>query len=487
MRLALIVDNPYRDLSGICLTALHLAQQKVTCFLVPWNLRSRELWTLAPDFVLLNYLRKNNQDLVRRLLNAGIKVGVLDTEGGVLVNADEYANTMATDVATRHEISKIFMWGARLADHAVENNWYLAQQVTVTGHPRFDFYANPWRDAALAASAFHMPELPGPMVLINGSFALVNAGFQTADQEMRMLIDKFGYDETEVQEWMQREQTAFEGMIHLTNQLAARFPKVTFVCRPHPFERMETYSAMLEQRDNLRLIRQGTVDSWILRAKGIIHRGSSTAIEAGIAGVPALSPAWLPSIDWLTTAANDGTVDSVSLMCETPDVLFEHLNAALDDSLSLPDAVRINLDKVVEDWFYKIDGLAHQRVVNGLLETIEEDPPNVSLDYCSRSAYGSFSQPTPQKRFRTAARKALRMPIDWSGIRLWRNLRPLPWDSSDKHFDTQDVRKLVASIEPVAAENYAGRWRPVTVWSAKERGEYRVPYVRGRSVVVEAR
>jgi len=76
MKIALIVDNPKRDLSGMALLAYRLCQMGATCFLVPFNLRDTELWALAPDFVLLNYLRVNNQELAKRMIQAGIKVGV---------------------------------------------------------------------------------------------------------------------------------------------------------------------------------------------------------------------------------------------------------------------------------------------------------------------------------------------------------------------------------------------------------------------------
>lgn len=86
-RVALIVDNPLRDLPGMVLVALWLCQRGITCYLVPSNLQN-EIWSLVPDFVLLNYLRTVNEDFAHQLAEAGIHFGVLDTEGGVFTNLD---------------------------------------------------------------------------------------------------------------------------------------------------------------------------------------------------------------------------------------------------------------------------------------------------------------------------------------------------------------------------------------------------------------
>ena len=66
-RVALLVDNPYRDLPGLVLVATRLCQEGVICYLVPFNLQGSEIWALAPDFVLLNYLRTVNEGFAHQL------------------------------------------------------------------------------------------------------------------------------------------------------------------------------------------------------------------------------------------------------------------------------------------------------------------------------------------------------------------------------------------------------------------------------------
>src|SRR5262245_61391564 len=93
--IALIVDHPQRDLAGLVLTAFDLCQRGAICHLVPLNLQRTEIWALAPDFVLLNYLRRSNEQFARQLVKSRIRFGLLDTEGGVWATADEYLELLS--------------------------------------------------------------------------------------------------------------------------------------------------------------------------------------------------------------------------------------------------------------------------------------------------------------------------------------------------------------------------------------------------------
>ena len=77
------MDNPNRDLPGLVLVANKLVKNGCQCYLVPSNLRDSEVFRLNPDFVLVNHIRSINDDFVSHLFQLNIKVGVLDTEGGV--------------------------------------------------------------------------------------------------------------------------------------------------------------------------------------------------------------------------------------------------------------------------------------------------------------------------------------------------------------------------------------------------------------------
>ena len=485
MKIALIVDNPYRDLPGLVLLALQLCKDGATCYLVPMH-HCEQLWMLAPDAVLLNYLRVNNQEIARRLLDAGIKVSVLDTEGGVLASMQHYAKTIATDRSLFRRVSCYFSWGPKLAEYLEREGIYAREQITVTGSPRTDFYAPAWREAALRSST-HVEEYPRPLVLVNGNFPIANPRFQTPEEEARVLVKYFGYDWEVVLEFQRTARRAMHELSALCNSLAVKFPGVTFIYRPHPFERSDTYGDLLDGRPNLHLVKAGTVEGWILRSSAVVQRSCSTAIEAGIAGVPAISPAWIP------TAVPMPTAEAVSVGCETEEELVRALESILAGDFAWPREARRTLDEVIDEWFYKIDGRAHERVAARLVELAGAGGGGVfekcrDLVYATSAGGGSL-----RRKARAAVLKTFNLPVDWS---LRRSLnafgragdgarRDPSWTpESEKYFDAEDVRKLADAIEPYLGGGPRAGAGKIKVQSSQERGDYHFGYLHGRAVTV---
>ncbi len=78
-RIALVVDNPRRDLRGLVLLAYLFARRGAEVFLVPMHQQGYDLPLLALDLVVLNYARENNKGLMESYRDLRIRVAVLDT------------------------------------------------------------------------------------------------------------------------------------------------------------------------------------------------------------------------------------------------------------------------------------------------------------------------------------------------------------------------------------------------------------------------
>jgi surface carbohydrate biosynthesis protein len=360
LRVAIAVDNPLRDLPSCVLLASALASRGATCYLLPLHAQARELPVLAPDAAVLNYLRPNNEALAARIVAQGTALFVHDTEGGVIPDFETYDQTLGKDSAVRAAVTAYCSWGARLAEHLVTGGWYRDDQVVVTGSPRFDFYADPWRAAALAASSpldAHRP----PFVLVNGNFPLANPRFQDPAGEVRMLVERFGFERALVERRQRDQRDAMLGLAEVANELAAARPE-TVVYRPHPFEDVRAYGALIDDAPNLRVVQAGTVDGWILRSVAVIQRSCTTAIEAALAGVPALDASWLPA------AARMPAAEAVSRPCGSLAELGEVVAAAAAGTLPADDRVEAALEGVVAAWFCAVDGRAHERLADVVME-----------------------------------------------------------------------------------------------------------------------
>lgn len=468
-RVAIVTDNPYRDLPGIVLLARRLARDGVACWLVPTSLVWRELGAIAPTLTVLNNLRGPRHELASWLLDAGSHVAVLETEGGVMPDFETYTTLARPNPALFARVSRVCAWGPRVAQFVVDSGWFTKSQVVVTGAPRFDFYAPQWRDAACRASAELDDLFTPPLILVNGSFPRGNPlAFDTASAPVSQRPDE---PSEKADRFRRIEREALIGMAAVAVHLADVFPAATVVYRPHPFENLQTYETVMPPRPNLKLLKVGTVDGWILRASVVVHRNSTTAIEAALSGVPALLPGWLPVAETLEVC------DAVSIRCEDEAELDRHVADALARTWRPTPEGQATTADVIEAWFHRVDGLAHERVAKALLPCVG-DHRRLDLTRFREMHFAGWRPSTLSGRaaVSTRVRRWLGVPPSWS-FGQWRHVdRSGWWAASDKFFDAAMVDSLLRRIDPDA---------PVARARQAEAVDYPVRCRDGRSVIIE--
>jgi surface carbohydrate biosynthesis protein len=406
------------------------------------------------------------------MARAGIRGVVLEAEGGVFPDVHAYLAKMTTKRAALDAVSSYYSWGPRVARHIVAEGRLTDRQVVVTGTPRMDFYASPWREAMLQLHPLPR-EVRRPFVLFNGTFNMINPWAKAPEMVVREFLGD-GHDEKTINAWLETQRSAMQQFIELARRLARRLPDVDFVYRPHPFESVDTYSGCFDGIPNLQLIKQGTIQGWIFRASAIVHCGSSTAIDAALAGIPALAPSWIPSHLQLPT------VEAASIACGSEDELADHVRAAVAGE---PTPANPAVDEIIRDWYFAIDGRSHDRIASAMLDACKERLP-ISLPQCRRMLDGVDGPKTPfRHRLRHVARRVFNLPVHWSFTH-WRDEPPDGWDHFGAYFGVEDVRSIVAELEPAARKLYGDSWRNVRVQSASERGEYHFNYRHGRAIVL---
>jgi surface carbohydrate biosynthesis protein len=477
-RVAIVVDHPLRDLPGMVLLAGRLASRGLAVYLVPYNLAEVELWRLTPDFVLVNYFRKNAASLYEKLFAANVQVGVLDTEGGVIESLDVYKDELVPDAALRDQVACFCTWGPRLASYVTEQRLFNTGQVHVTGCPRFDYYASPWRQAALANSKYVEPYAKN-LILLNANFSLGNPAFLTRQQQFELMVQSLEHDAEKIRGWQQREVEGMRGLANLANRLARAFPNATVVYRPHPFERMETYDGLLKHISNLHCLRTGSMDGWLMRAKVVVQRSCSTSIEASMNGVSALSPNWLPT-SFERPAANDTSVG-----CDNEGKLLDRVGDVLAGRHRQPETVRSAAEHVLADWFGPIDGDAHNRVADAILSCINDEGRDERVDRCRRLAYSLGGKRFSKKWLRGMLLSALDAPPNRQ--LLGGRLKPIDlgrfekWQSSAKYFDVHQTLRLTNALADCHDESTAGA-KAICASPARPGRDYQFHYTQGRSI-----
>jgi len=474
---ALIVDSPGRDLTGVTLLAAELARRGITVQMVPMNLREREISALDPDLVVLNYVRKSNQDLIGRLQSTGFDVCLLDTEGGIGIIGtygniyDHYGNVLATDKGVRDRVAFVCAWGSKVAEAMISKKWYRSDQVVVTGSPRFDWYHESLKpiilDAVPSSSA-------NPMILVIGSFPAANPLFRSVEDEMAQRERNTGYDRRDVDELRQRDIVAMEATIELMGRLARRYTTANFVFRPHPFESTETYVDRFAELDNVEVFGAGTAETWILRASAVIVPNDCTiGVESAMAKIPSLVTDWIVPENRVEAVVRSGNSFS------SEDELVAYVGQILNGTAPDNDPTRLSdTEDVVADWFHRADGQSHRRVADAICSQLR---PGRRADRARRRLHYLRDEPTvtPAGKAQDRLLSALRLPVRFS-LRRMRLEHSMGWDSSAKAFSLEDIQP---TIDALNGHGFFGD-QVITARTAEAGRDYDYGY-QGRTLVVQ--
>ena len=366
LRICLILDNPLRDLDGLCLIAWHLTQAGAEVFLVPMQMQGFDIPSLKPDVVLANYVRANNIDLLKLYHKQGIQVVVLDTEG-----TGEWWPRHA-DMLRRQDarsfVSQYCCWGATQARTLIEADSLEPEQVTISGCPRYDFIADPWRKALPSCDV-----APG-YILINTNFPVVNPQFvQGTKAEIEGWVKVGWGSHGDATAFAAASRELFQNIKDAVATLARTLPEQTFVLRPHPFESLVPYEVLAETLPNLLLRKEGTSLQWINHAAALLHVNCFTGIEAGLMKIEALGFEWL-NRDEIRQHSSEPF--RVSRNASSIEDIVQWLNFLTSEPRRLPTLP--NRDNVLKDLvganYHAMDGKSAKRVADILQKLAHRGP-----------------------------------------------------------------------------------------------------------------
>lgn len=358
-RVCLIVDNPLRDLDGLVLVAWQLAQQGIEAYLVPMYNQAFDVIAIEPDLVLVNHSRPHNVEQLWRFHTAGIRVGVLDTEGSPGRNVDGFAD-MVKRVNSSFFVDMYCIWGLEQYETFKRHNVIPEKRLVLTGCPRYDYCVPPLR------KILPKPQIRNGYILVNTSFPLANPRFTSgADDELKTMI-KVGYDPIFAESVVKDTVTAIKNVVDVIGEIAGKFPEQNIVIRPHPFESLSPYNG-LAQKDNVFLEQRGTSLEWIESACVLVHLNCITAVEAIMLDVETIS------LEWINTPAllSQSPPVNVNLQAKSQD----HLESMITEILSgkkphVTDELADARHDIICKRYYKNDGISALRVADAIRNVI---------------------------------------------------------------------------------------------------------------------
>jgi surface carbohydrate biosynthesis protein len=283
MSIAILVDNPRRDLDGCVLLAKHLVVLGHKTFLVPMYNQFFDIVTIKPTVVVVNYVRNNNIKLLKLFRFMGIRVAILDTEGAP-ARMDQWVKVLGS-LKINEYVDHYFFWGESQRQLANEKGVTSGLSTSVFGSPRYDYCFSPWKSA-----------LPDPgftkFILVNTAFPYLNPKYTTSPQEEQRAAMRNGVARDTMDTVYSKGLVSFAGYKKSIREIASVINGITFIVRPHPFEHPDAYSDLLDLK-NVKVIQKDASVIWINKAISVLHINCTTSIESRILGKIPISLDWL--------------------------------------------------------------------------------------------------------------------------------------------------------------------------------------------------
>jgi surface carbohydrate biosynthesis protein len=366
-RICLIIDNPLRDLDGICLIAWHLARSGCEVFIVPMNFQGFEIPAIQPDVVVANYVRNNNINALRSYHNAGARVAILDTEG-IGTWWKDHAKNMQK-FRFYDFVDQYYCWGKEQAEGIRQYTSLHPSRIKVTGCPRYDFISQPLRQT-LPSNNF-----PSGYVLINTNFPVINPQYEkNTDKEVASWVRNGVSSLESALAFTESSRLVFKKLLPAIQELSKRLPEKNFIIRPHPFESLEPYLRISDHFSNVRVIKEGTSLEWINRASVLLQLNCLTGLDATMMGIETIGFEWLNEAE---LKSQSGEADEVTRKAASMDEMVNFIEN-VTRGIKLPEVP--GRKKAIENYIeknFKFEGdCAAQNVAKNVIKLANENQGN---------------------------------------------------------------------------------------------------------------
>lgn len=227
---------------------------------------------IEPDVWIRGGLSRSKKkiDTVRLLKNSGGNLVIIESEGG-LTGDSKYKKTSINDEMSKY-VDLHFAWGDRQTNLINEElqDYDVAQ---TTGNPRFDLLTEDLRGVYAQESRKYRKKY-SQYILVALNFAIAN---RDSSPEHNFDKEQVTYQEKLLSEFTETVQK-------LSSEVDCNI-----ILRPHPREDTTTYKNQFKDNDGIYINKRGSVRPWILGAKAVIHKSSTTGVESALLGTPVFS------------------------------------------------------------------------------------------------------------------------------------------------------------------------------------------------------
>ncbi len=292
------VENQVRELDAKLLLALLAARRGFSAVIGSRLEIDFHIASLPRSVYLAKSMTARSLKMFRIMTRLGHRIAAWDEEALIHPPDATYFSRRLSAAAIRY-VSDLFAWGE---DNAALWRRYphLPPRIAIhlTGNPRGDMLRPELRDFFAAETAGYRRQY-GDFLLVNTNFSFVNSfypdqgllqpGKTGADGLPLYGRAAVGMEREFVNRLQAHKENVFRSFLEMIPRLAAAFPGLPVVVRPHPVENPRVYHELAARCPGVQVTNEGNVIPWLLAARAVIHNGCTTGVEAYMLRVPALS------------------------------------------------------------------------------------------------------------------------------------------------------------------------------------------------------
>ncbi|WP_022948360.1 surface carbohydrate biosynthesis protein [Methylohalobius crimeensis] len=280
------VEIKTRELDAMILLACVLAEQGHSVYLGDRDRLKPLAHRLPRGIYLGKSVTGDMEKFYRHLRQLGHTVTALDEEGLVIYSPEIY-KTRRVGAGTLQQPQALFAWGE--ANATLWRDYFGSREggkIHVTGNPRFDLFRSPLREL-YRKQAQNLRDRYGPYLLFNSNFHWVNTRKAAATRlpsPADVASGKFPTPKFYNPDLARYRIALFRAYLEALPELAASFPELQFILRPHPAESSFPWQQATAHLNNCHVIYEGEVTPWILGSQAVLHHSCTTAVESFVLG-----------------------------------------------------------------------------------------------------------------------------------------------------------------------------------------------------------
>lgn len=240
----------------------------------------------------------------KNMIKGGNVVTSIDEENSLIKHGYEQYAKWRYSNETIKDSAAVFCWGPEDSMSLKKTYPKFSSKIHKTGSPRADLWRPIFNKYWKLSNKFS--KKPFLLVVSNMSYANYARPFSKIISTER----KNGHYKRNPKLFLENFQVASEhykitaSFIDAIRYLSKNNTGYNIIVRPHQNENLKTWQIYLEDIPNVRVIREGSITSWIKNAFAVMHNGCTTALETTICKKPLLT--FVPfSLDYGNDLSNE--------------------------------------------------------------------------------------------------------------------------------------------------------------------------------------